>query len=184
MAKTSHSRTTTFVGIALVAGLLLFAMNSYSGSKLGVADSMMDKLPGSLGSPGPLSEMGPFGASSHGGLGNAQPTETLQSRQPTGQSTYTESTLSASELLPKGEIGASWAAVNPSSMNDMKGQNFLQAGYHTNTAVAGVSQTNRNASWDVRSEAPNPQGSVGPFSNTTIEPNPFKRGLDCQGVSD
>jgi hypothetical protein len=69
-------------------------------------------------------------------------------------------------------------------MADLKGQNFLQAGYHTNTALAGVSQTNRNASWDVRSEQPNPQGSVGPFLNTTIEANPFKRGLDCQGTSD
>jgi hypothetical protein len=63
-------------------------------------------------------------------------------------------------------------------MGDLKGQNFLEAGYHTNTAVAGVSQTNRNASWDVRSEQPNPQTKVGPFLNTTIEANPFKRGLD------
>jgi hypothetical protein len=62
-------------------------------------------------------------------------------------------------------------------MGDMKGQNFLEAGYHTNTAVGGVSQTNRNATWDVRSEVPNPQVKVGPFLNTTIEPNPFKRGL-------
>jgi hypothetical protein len=63
-------------------------------------------------------------------------------------------------------------------MGDLKGQNFLDAGSHTNTAVAGVSQTNRNSSWDVRSEYPNPQVKVGPFINTTIEANPFKRGLD------
>ena len=140
---------------------------------------MMDKLSGSLGSAGPLGEQGPFGVDSHSAGGNAQPTESLQSRKSTGQSTYSESTLSASELLPKGEIGASWAAVNPAGMADLKGQNFLQAGYHTNTALAGVSQTNRNASWDVRSEQPNPQGSVGPFLNTTIETNPFKRGLEA-----
>jgi hypothetical protein len=90
---------------------------------------------------------------------------------------YTETHLGGDELLPKGGLGADWAAVNPASMGDMKGQNFLEAGYHTNTAVAGVSQTNRNASWDVRSEVPNPQAKVGPFLNTTIEPNPFKRGL-------
>jgi hypothetical protein len=69
--------------------------------------------------------------------------------------------------------------LNPASMGDLKGQNFLDAGYHTNTAVAGVTQTNRNASWDVRSEQPNPQTKVGPFLNTTIESNPFKRGLDA-----
>ena len=177
MAKASQ--TYTLLAVAAVGALVLYAMNSYSASKSLTGEGMMDKLSGSLGSGGPTSEMGPFGSSTHAMGGNAQPTEALQSRQPTGQSTYSESTLSASELLPKGEIGASWAAVNPSAMNDLKGQNFLQAGYHTNTALAGVSQTNRNASWDVRSEQPNPQGQVGPFLNTTIEANPFKRGLDA-----
>jgi hypothetical protein len=111
--------------------------------------------------------------------GNAQPVESLQGRHPSSQSTYSDNTLSASELLPKGGLGASFAAVNPAGMGDLKGQNFLDAGYHTNTAIAGVSQTNRNASWDVRSETPNPQAKVGPFLNTTIEANPFKRGLDA-----
>lgn len=167
--------------LAVVAGVVLlgFVMSSYSGSKSMSGENMMDKMAGSLGSPGPLSEKGPFGVSKHSPGGNAQPTESLQARQPTGQSTYSESVLTASELLPKGEIGASWAAVNPAGMSDLKGQNFLQAGSHTNTALAGISQTNRNASWDVRSEQPNPQGSVGPFLNTTIEANPFKRGLEA-----
>ena len=178
MAKGSQQMS-TLLAVGAGAAVLLFVMNAYSGSKMGSGDSMMDKLSDSLGSAGPLSDSGPHGVSKHDPAGNAQPTESLQSRQPTGQSTYSESTLSASELLPKGEIGASWAAVNPSSMSDLKGQNFLQAGYHTNTALAGVSQTNRNASWDVRSEHPNPQGSVGPFLNTTIENNPFKRGLEA-----
>ena len=171
------------LALAAAGLVLLYAVNTY-GSAKGGADHMMDKLSGALGAQGPVSEMGPFGATKHLGGGNAQPTESLQSRKSTGQSTYSESTLSASELLPKGEIGASGAAVNPAGMADLKGQNFLQAGYHTNTALAGVSQTNRNASWDVRSEAPNPQGSVGPFLNSTIEANPFKRGLECQGQAD
>jgi len=179
MSKTSQ--TTKLVAVLAGVVLLGYVMSSYGGMKGAMGEGMgvMDKLSGALGSAGPLSEQGPFPNSRHGAGGNAQPTESLQSRKSTGQSTYSESTLSASELLPKGEIGASWAAVNPSSMNDLKGQNFLQAGYHTNTAIAGVSQTNRNASWDVRSEQPNPQGSVGPFLNSTIESNPFKRGLEA-----
>jgi len=169
----------TLAVLGVAALVLLYAVNNYGSMKVGMVDSMMDKLSGALGDQGPLSEMGPFGKDKYSGGGNAQPTETLQSRTPTGQSTYSENTLSASELLPKGELGASFAAVNPAGMADLKGQNFLQAGYHTNTALAGVSQTNRNASWDVRSEQPNPQGSVGPFLNTTIEANPFKRGLEA-----
>ena len=174
-----HEQTTKIV--AVVAGFLLlgYLMSSYGGVKSLTGEGMMDKLSGALGSRGPLSEMGPMASGRHVAGGNAQPTEELQSRKATGQSTYSESTLSASELLPKGEIGASWAAVNPAGMADLKGQNFLEAGYHTNTAIGGVSQTNRNASWDVRSEQPNPQGSVGPFLNTTIEANPFKRGLEA-----
>ncbi len=140
----------------------------------------MEKLSDSLGVPSPLSDGGPMGVSGHAVGGNAKPSESLQSRKSAGQSAYSETHLSGEELLPKGGLGASWAAVNPAGLGDLKGQNFLEAGYHTNTAVAGVSQTNRNATWDIRSEPPNPQSKVGPFLNTTIEANPFKTGMgDC-----
>jgi len=163
-------------GVVVVAWLL----SNYSSGKAHVGEGLeMDKLAGALGVQGPLSDSGPHGAPAVSAGGNAQPTEQVQGRHPASQATYSENTLSAGELLPKGEIGASWAAVNPAAVGDLKGQNFLDAGYHTNTAIAGVSQTNRNASWDIRSENPNPQAKVGPFLNTTIAPNPFKRGLDA-----
>ena len=167
--------------LGLVLGgivLLAVVMNNYSGMKDLLGEGMETRA-GSLGVSGALSEQGPYAGSNHGAAGNSQPVENLQSRHPSSQSTYSESKLSASELLPKGEIGASWAAVNPAGMSDLKGQNFLQAGYHSNTAIGGVAQTNRNASYDLRSEEPNPQGSVGPFLNTTIEANPFKRSLEA-----
>jgi len=162
-------------GVVVVAWLI----SNYSSGKAHVGEGLeIDRLAGALGVQGPLSDSGPHGQPSASAGGNAQPTESVQGRHPASQSTYSENTLSAGELLPKGEIGASWAAVNPAAVGDLKGQNFLDAGYHTNTAIAGVSQTNRNASWDIRSEQPNPQAKVGPFLNTTIAPNPFKRGLD------
>lgn len=174
--KTSQTTRLALVlgGIVVVAYLLA----NYSSAKAVVGEGL-EQVKDSLGVQGPLSESGPYGTSTHGVGSNAQPTESLQGRHPASQSTYTDSKLTADELLPKGGLGASWAAVNPSSMGDLKGQNFLDAGYHTNTALAGVSQTNRNASWDVRSEEPNPQTKVGPFLNSTIEANPFKRGLDA-----
>jgi hypothetical protein len=175
------ANTTQTTRLALVLGGVLlvgYLISTYSTGKSAIGEGM-EKLGGALGVQGPLSDGAPQGVSGHSMGGNAQPSEALQSRTSAGQSAYTESHLSDSELLPKGGLGASWAAVNPSSMGDLKGQNFLDAGYHTNTAVAGVSQTNRNASWDVRSETPNPQVKVGPFLNSTIESNPFKRGLDA-----
>lgn len=175
-------KTSQTTRLALVLGgvvVLAYLISSYSSVKGKVAEGM-EALGQTLTTPtGPLTDGGPLAPMSYSAGGNAQPTESLQARHPASQSTYTSSTLSASDLLPKGEMGASFAAVNPSSMSDLKGQNFLDAGYHTNTVIAGVSQTNRNASWDVRSEQPNPQTPVGPFLNTTIESNPFKRGLDA-----
>lgn len=176
MAKTTQTtRLALILGGVLLVGYLI---TNYSSGKNIVGEGM-EQISGALGVQGPLSDGSPQGVSSHSKGGNAQPSEALQSRKAAGQSAYTESHLSKDELLPKGGLGADWSAVNPSSMGDLKGQNFLDAGYHTNTAIAGVSQTNRNASWDVRSETPNPQAKVGPFLNTTIEANPFKRGLDA-----
>ena len=173
--KSSQTRLALVLGgIVLVAYLL----SSYSSNK-GFAGEGLEQVKGALGVQGPLSDSGPYGKPVNSKGGNEQPVESVQGRHPASQSTYSDSTLSSGELLPKGGLGASWAAVNPSSMGDLKGQNFVDAGYHTNTAVAGVSQTNRNATWDVRSEPPNPQAKVGPFLQTTIEPNPFKRGLDA-----
>ena len=167
--------------LALVLGgvvALAYLVSSYSSTKGKVSEGL-ESAAQSLGVSGPLSEGGPYAPMSHSAGGNAQPTEDVQGRHPASQATHSTSTLSASELLPTGEMGASWAAVNPAGMSDLKGQNFLDAGYHTNTVVAGVAQTNRNASWDVRSEQPNPQAAVGPFLNSTIEANPFKRGLEA-----
>jgi hypothetical protein len=173
--KSSQTRLALVLGGVVVVAYLL---SSYSGVK-GTVGEGLEQVKGALGVQGPLSDSGPYGKPMASKGGNEQPVESVQGRHPASQSTYSDSTLTSGELLPKGGLGASWAAVNPSSMGDMKGQNFLDAGYHTNTAIAGVSQTNRNASWDVRSEQPNPQGKVGPFLNTTIEANPFKRGLDA-----
>lgn len=173
--KSSQTRLALVLGGAV---LVVYLLSNYSSGKGSVGEGL-EQVKGALGVQGPLSDSGPHGKPTHSKGGNEQPVESVQGRHPASQSTYSDTTLSAGELLPKGGLGASWSAVNPASMGDLKGQNFLDAGYHTNTAVAGVSQTNRNATWDVRSEPPNPQAKVGPFLQTTIEPNPFKRGLDA-----
>ena len=176
--KSSQTRLLVVLGGVLLVGYLL---TNYSSSKSLLGEGM-EQLGGALGVQGPLSDGAPQGVSKHAAGGNAQPTESLQGRTPSSQSTYSNTTLSAAELLPKGEIGASWAAVNPSSMGDIKGQNFLDAGYHTNTAVAGVSQSNRNATWDIRREDANPETKVGPFNQTTISKNPFLTGISSGEV--
>lgn len=170
------------LGMVLAGVVVLYVLfSSYSSSKGALLDKAEEL--GGLGSMGPLSDMGPSMSDPHGVAGNAVSVQNMQGRTPASQQTYTESVMSSGELLPKGEIGASWAAVNPLSAEDLKGQNFLQAGYHSNINVIGLAQTNRNPSYDIRSELPNPQGKVGPFLNSTIDPDPFKTQRSLEGLA-
>jgi hypothetical protein len=170
------------LGMVLAGVVALYVIfTSYSGAKSVMAEKAEEL--GGTGPVAPVSEQGPSMGSPHAVAGNAVSVAGIQGRTPSSQQTYTETVLNSSELLPKGTVGASWAAVNPVGADDLKGQNFLQAGYHSNINVVGIAQTNRNPSYDVRAELPNPQSSVGPFLNTTIDPNPFKNAKALEGLS-
>lgn len=169
------------LGMVLVGVVVVYSLfSSYSGSK-GVVVDKASELGGS-GSQPLLSGQGPFSVGTSSVGGNALSVGDIQGRTPSSQQTYTQNVLSAGELLPKGEIGAAWAAVNPVGSKDMEGQNFLQAGYHANINIIGISQNNRNPTWDIRSETPNPQGKVGPFLQTTIDPDPFRANRALDGL--
>ena len=170
------------VGIVVVYGLF----TTYANGKGAVVDNltMSPQELGGEGSSGPMADGGPYvPAAETGSLGgNAVQVSGMQGATPTSQQTNTQRTLESDELLPKGEIGASWAAVNPTGVNDLQGQNFLQSSYHTNVSIIGVSQSNRNPTYDIRSEVPNPQSKVGPFLNSTIDPDPFRASRALDGL--
>ena len=73
-----------------------------------------------------------------------------------------------SDLLPK-DTNSQWAQLNPSGKGDLANVNLLKAGYHI--GIDTVGQTLRNANLQIRSEPPNPQLNVGPWNQTTIEPD-------------
>lgn len=170
------------LGMVLVGVVVVYSLfSTYSTGKSAVVDKA-EELGGS-GSMAPLTGQGPFSVGTSSIGGNAVSVDDMQGRTPSSQQTYTQNVLSSSELLPKGEIGASWAAVNPVGSKDMDGQNFLQAGYHANINIIGISQNNRNPTYDIRSETPNPQSKVGPFLQTTIDPDPFRANRALDGLS-
>lgn len=72
------------------------------------------------------------------------------------------------ELLPK-DSNAQWAQLNPSGKGELSNINLLKAGYHI--GIDTVGQTLRNANLQIRSEPPNPQLNVGPWNQSTIEPD-------------
>jgi hypothetical protein len=72
------------------------------------------------------------------------------------------------ELLPK-DTNSQWAELNPSGKGELANINLLKAGYHI--GIDTIGQTLRNANLQIRSEPPNPQLNVGPWLNSTIEPD-------------
>lgn len=80
-----------------------------------------------------------------------------------------------SELLPSDQ-NSQWAGLNPTGTGDLQNVNLLQAGYHI--GIDTIGQSLRNANQQIRSEPPNPQLNVGPWSNTTISPDLMRRPLE------
>ena len=72
------------------------------------------------------------------------------------------------ELLPK-DTNSQWAQLNPSGKGELANVNLLKAGYHI--GIDTIGQTLRNANLQIRSEPPNPQLNVGPWNQSTIEPD-------------
>ena len=72
------------------------------------------------------------------------------------------------ELLPK-DTNSQWAQLNPSGKGELANINLLKAGYHI--GIDTVGQTLRNANLQIRSEPPNPQLNVGPWNQSSIEPD-------------
>jgi hypothetical protein len=86
-----------------------------------------------------------------------------------------------SDLLPK-DSNNQWAQLNPSGKGDLENINLLKAGYHI--GIDTVGQTLRNANLQIRSEPANPQLYVGPWNQTTIDPDfmrpPLELGVGAQ----
>ena len=88
--------------------------------------------------------------------------------------------VNPADLLPK-DKNSQWAKLNPMGGGDLKGVNLLQAGVHQ--GIDTVGQSLRNANLQLRSEPANPIMKVGPWNNSTIEPDLARRPLEigCDG---
>lgn len=86
--------------------------------------------------------------------------------------------LKPSDLLPSQEA-TEWNAANPTGKGKLEDQNFLTAGFHV--GINTVGQSLRNANMQIRSEPPNPQKKVGPWMQSTIEPDLSRKALEVGG---
>ena len=82
------------------------------------------------------------------------------------------------ELLPT-DNNNEWSNIMPSE--DLKNVGMLNAGHHVGINTVGSSL--RNANLQIRSEPVIPQTkNVGPWNNTTIEPDNLRRALEIGGT--
>jgi len=77
-------------------------------------------------------------------------------------------TTSPKDLLPKDQ-NSQWAALNPVGQGNIAAPDLLQAGYHIGLDTIG--QTLRNANLQERSDPIIPKAAVGPWNQSTIEPD-------------
>lgn len=84
------------------------------------------------------------------------------------------------DLLPK-DTNSEWAQLNPNGVGDLQNISLLKAGHHTGINTVGSSL--RNANLQIRSEPIIPKSSVGPWLNSTIEPDCQRPKLELGGPS-
>ncbi len=114
-----------------------------------------------------------FQGSPYGDSGSLGPVPMGAASKPQG--CYPREQISPSELLPI-DTNSQWAQVNPTGSGSIQGKNFLTAG-----ALVGVNTTGqslRNANQQLRAEPPCPQVAVGPWHQSTIEPDLMRRPLE------
>lgn len=154
------TRDKIFILIALI--ILGYALMSYSDTKSLVMDNMDD---GHVQGPSQGEQSnGQSGPPSTGIIGvgpsNAEQTGSYTSQQ----------VASPAELLPKDQ-NSQWAALNPVAMNQGNTvmPDLLQAGYHIGLDTIG--QSLRNANLQLRSDPIIQRADVGPWNQSTIEPD-------------
>ena len=173
--------------VMIVAALALgYAVYNYSRNKSIVTDNMSNGEAAPSNTHSSMANASQLqGQASQENAGNPQPSAPIN--QISGPETVTGVTTSSpgttvgtqnqvvdpSELLPK-DNNSEFSKLNPTS-SDLN-INLLTAGEHQGINTVGTSL--RNANLQLRSEPANPQQNVGPWNNTTIQPDMDRRPLE------
>ena len=83
--------------------------------------------------------------------------------------------LNPQELLPK-DNNTLWGQMNPQGQGDLAGKNYVQAGHFIGIQTQGSS--NKNPNLQLRADPVIPQVQVSPWSQSTIQPDMARRGVE------
>jgi hypothetical protein len=156
--------------ILVVFIVLAWALIAYSGNKINIIDRMSNGAPSSINAQ----------------YGTVQPTSVNSPKdvttafQPPGDYAL-KPVANPSDLLPK-DVNSQWGELNPVNQGNVAMPDLLQAGYHIGLDTIG--QTLRNANQQIRSDPIIPKTTVGPWNQSTIEPDlgrvPLEVGYGCK----
>ena len=149
--------STQRVIILAIFFILIWGLWSYSGSKSLVVDSMED---GSNADPA-------HSATQQQQQHQSQPQPTINNAN-VNEGYATQQSIQPSELLPS-DANSQWAALNPVNQGNIAMPDLLQAGYHIGLDTIG--QTLRNPNYQLRSDPVIPKQEIGPWNQSTIEPD-------------
>ena len=110
-------------------------------------------------------------------MDNYMPVSGLGTKVSTASTCNNQSTTSPSDLLPK-NTNNEWSSMNPVTP-DLKNINLLNAG--ANYGINTVGSSLRNPNLQLRSEPIIPKTNIGPWNNTTIEADTYRRSLEIDG---
>ena len=155
--------------LLLFGGLLVLGFLLYKNGSQKTKD-MMTMKPNDYKSNGVPGPSNPLGQNEKFAAVNGLKTNTYGAKS---------SNLDDPSMLLPNDSNSQWASVNPQGGGMLKGVNLLQAG--SLIGINTVGSTMRNANLQLRSEPPNPQGNVGPWLNSTIEPDVVRKPLEIGG---
>lgn len=94
-------------------------------------------------------------------------------------SMFNSQVLLPKDLLPQEGAFSAWNAASPQPQGALSDQNFLAAGHHY--GINTVGQSLKNANYQLRSDPPIPQVSVGPWYQSTIDADTNRRPMEIGG---
>lgn len=98
--------------------------------------------------------------------------------QPSDPGCYSGSVLQAPDLLPH-EVGDNaWQETSPQAQGHITDQNFLESGHHYGINTVGQSLKNPNR--QLRSDPPIPKVNIGPWRNSTVDPDTNRKGFEIE----
>lgn len=167
----TKDRVLIVVGFIVLSVVFMY----YSSGKTSIIDGMNTQEQAGTTGPNKQSKLLKVGDKS-----NTEEEQEKEGDKEGFQGYSTQDVANPSELLPKDD-NSQWASLNPVSQSNPQMPDLLQAGYHIGLDTVG--QTMKNANLQLRSDPVIQKGEIGPWNQSTIEPDlmrvPLEVGSTC-----